>query len=562
MADRDYQQYAVNRTFDYLEQTTGNGVIAAPGGVGKSHIITGITQVALYRRPEAKIQMLVHVKELVSQNLQKLQEAWPQAPVGIYSAGLGHKQINMPITYGGIQSMHKVAEDFGHVDLALIDECHLLNPNSDTMYYEYFETLKKVNPYLRVIGLSATPWRTGQGRIIDGGVFNDIIVDMTGVQPFNWFIDQGYLVKLIPRPTQTVLDTSSVGVSNGEFKPGELQKAVDQKDITYKCLQEVLHYGRDRWAWMVFAAGVEHANHICDMLNLMGIPTTVVTREVEGKERDRRIAAYKRGEYRCIVGNNILTTGFDHPAIDLIAMMRPTMSSSLWVQMLSRGTRPLWAPGNYNLDTREGRLHSISNSRKQNCLVLDFAHNTAQLGPINDPVIPKAKGMGGGDAPVKICETDRLKPGYKGCGAYNHTMNRYCDNCNAEFDFSISIMAKASVQALIAQGVDEFEWFDVQNVYYSEQTGPSGVPYLRVDYWIGPKKKFMDFVHLQQKGYILHQAKQWWLTRSSKPEWGVPPTVKEALKVQPSTFLKQPKKIRVWVNKQSGPPEIVNYEYE
>jgi len=561
MADRDYQQYAVSRTFDYLRQTTRNGVIAAPGGVGKSHIIADITKTALQYRPDARIQMLVHVKELVSQNLSKLQEAWPQAPVGVYSAGLGAKQMNMPITYGGIQSMHKVAAQFGHVDLALIDECHLLNPNSDTMYYEYFETLKKVNPYLRVIGLSATPWRTGQGRITDGGVFSDVIVDMTGVQPFNWFIDQGYLVKLLPRPTQTHLDTSGVGVSNGEYKPGELQKAVDQQDITYKALQEVLHYGRDRWAWMVFAAGVDHANHICDMLNQMGIPTTVVTREVEGKERDRRIEAYKRGEYRCIVGNNILTTGFDHPAIDLIAMMRPTMSSSLWVQMLSRGTRPLWAPGNYDLETRDGRLHSIANSRKQNCLVLDFAHNTAQLGPINDPVIPKAKGMGGGDAPVKICETGRLKEGYVGCGCYNHTMNRVCDQCGAEFDFTINISVNASVQALIAQGVEEFEWFDVQNVYYSEQVGPSGVPYLRVDYWVSRKKKFMDFVHLQQKGYILHQAKQWWLTRSAKPEWGVPPTVKEALK-HTGVLLKQPKKIRVWVNKQDGPPEIVNYEYE
>lgn len=562
MQSRDYQITATNRTFEYLNATTGNGVIAMPTGTGKSHVLANIVQRALHYRPDARIQMLVHVKELISQNLNKLQEAWPNAPIGVYSAGLNQKQLHMPVTYGGIASMRKVVKEFGHVDLALVDECHLINPNADTMYYDYFNELKEANPYLRVIGLTATHWRTGQGKITDSGVFDDMIIDMTGVEAFNWFIDQGYLVPLIPRPTNTVLDMSGVGVNNGDYKPGEMQRAVDQYDITVKALQEVCHYGQNRYAWMVFASGVDHADHVCEILNAMGIPTTVVHRGVPGKERDQRIKDYKAGRYRCIVGNNILTTGFDHPALDLIAMLRPTLSSSLWVQMLGRGTRPMWANnGFYDLTTRDGRLASIASSRKQNCLVLDFAGNTAQLGPINDPVIPKAKGMGGGDAPIKVCEKERLKPGYEPCGAYNHTSVRNCIQCGAEFDFAVKFSTKASVQALIASGVDEFQWFDVQNVYYSKQVGASKIPYLRVDYYISQRKKYSDYIHLEQKGWLLHQAKEWWFARFTHKEWGAPPSVDEALRFCTPKYMKEPKRIRVWVNKQPI-PEIVNYEYE
>jgi DNA repair protein RadD len=563
MASRDYQSFAINRSFDWLANSTSlGGVVAMPTGTGKSHVIAGVAQKAFEIKPNARIQMLVHVKELIKQNLDKLQEAWPQAPVGIYSAGLNQKQFNMPITYGGIASMHKIPEQFGHVDLCLVDEGHLLNPNSDTMYFDYLDALRKVNPYLRVIALTATPWRTGQGKITDGAVFSDTIVDMTGVEPFNWFFEQGYLVKPIPRPTETTLDMSGVGISNGDYKPGEMQKAVDQYDITVRALREACHYGQNRYSWMVFAAGVEHADHVCEILNAMGIPTTVVHRGIEGKERTRRIEAYKRGEYRCIVGNNILTTGFDHPALDMIIVLRPTMSSSLWVQMLGRGTRPLWATGGFfDLNTSEGRLASIANSRKQNCLVLDFAANTAQLGPINDPVIPKAKGMGGGDAPVKICETERLKPGYKGCGAYNHTLVKHCDNCGAEFDFSVKFSAMASVRELVANGVDDFQWFDVQNTFYSKQIGASGLPYLRVDYYVTPKKRYSDYIHLEQKGWLLHQAKEWWYARTKRPDWGVPDKVDGALKAELGKLLKEPKRIRVWVNKEPI-PEVTNYEYE
>jgi DNA repair protein RadD len=562
MARRDYQETAVNRTFDYLNASTGNGVIVMPTGTGKSHVIAGIVERALAVRPNARVQMLTTAQELIEQNLEKLQDAWPAAPVGVFSAGLNRKQDYLPVTFGGIKSMVNAVDRFGPVDLTIIDECHKVSPSDDTMFAQYHNELRKKNPYLRTIGLTATDWRMGMGKIAGpGNFFDDIIINMATTEGFNWFINQGYLVKLLPRPTETQYDLSKVRVSSGEYNQNEMQAVMDDDRKTYAALQETLHWGFNRRKWLVFAAGVKHAETTCAMLNSMGIPTTVVHKGIPKKERRQRILDYKAGKYRCIVNNNILTTGFDDPGIDLIVVLRPSKSSSLWVQMLGRGTRPVYAPG-FDLSTVQGRLLAIANSYKQNCLVLDFVKNTQDLGPINDPRIPKAPMGNGGDMPIKICETKRLKKGYTGCGFYNHPSVRQCDNCDAEFNFSIYIANEASNQALISDGSDrDFQWFNVQNTFYSEQVGASGKPYLRVDYYINAKKKFSDYIHLEQEKWLLHQAKEWWKARATHPpEWGVPPTVKAALPYC-KQYLKQPTKIRVWVNK-SPIPEVVNYEYE
>lgn len=567
MANRDYQDHAINETFRYLNETTGNGIVAMPTGTGKSHVISGITQRALAHNPGRHIQMLTHVKELVEQNAEKLLDAWPSAPLGIFSAGLGRKEI-APIIFGGVKSMLNAVDDMPPVDLAMIDECHLVNPNAETVYQEYRAALIKKNPRVRFIGTTATWWRMGTGSLLDdGGLFNHKIVDMTGVKEYLWFLEQGYLTRLIARPTVTKFDLTGVERgSDGDYRPGQLAQAMDRNEITWQALQELCHWGitQNRRSWLVFSSGVDHADHICQMLNDMGIPTTVVHRNVPKTERKQRLADFKAGKFRCMVNNNILTTGYDNPYIDLMAILRPSMSSSLWVQMLGRGTRPVYAPG-HDLSTAAGRLLAIANGGKPNCMVLDFANNTANLGPINDPRIPTPKGGGAGDMPVKLCETARLKrEGAKGCGCYNHTMNRYCDDCGEEFDFAVKIGYDASVAALIADGSsDQFEWFDVKNIFYSGHTGPSGKPYLRVDYWYTSKKKFTDYVHLEQSGYLLRQAQSWWKTRAKDNivAWGAPPTVALALTKCKPEFLREPKRIYVWVNK-SPIPEITNYEYE
>lgn len=570
MSLRPYQQDAINALFRYFRNSTGNPVVAMPTGTGKSHVIGGFLQQALALYPTTTAMVLTHVKELVKQDFDKLVDAWPEAPAGIYSAGLNQKNGTMPITVGGVASVITWVEDDAftqRIDLLFIDECHLANDNVDSLYARIIAKLKAINPYLKVIGLTATPWRTGQGHLLEGGIFTDMAIDMTGLAAFNWFIAEGYLVKLIPRPTYTQFDLTGVGMTGGDYNQAQASKAVDKYEITLRALQELCYYGQDRHSWLLFASGVDHADHICEMLNAMGIPTTVVHRGIPQKERDQRIRDFKAGKYRAIVNNNILTTGFDHPAIDLIGMLRATMSPGLWVQMLGRGTRPLYDIGNYPpsiLDTIEGRFWAMQNALKQNCLVLDFAGNTGRLGPINDPMIPrKGKGLGG-DAPIKKCETKRLvrhadgtQP--EGCGVWNHASARVCDYCHEHFDFSVKYEETSSNADLIISEPVDLEWIDINNVFYSKHVGPSGTPTLRVDYYSG-KKRYSDFICLEHTTYPGVKAKGWWKARFRGE--GVPPTVDQALPYANSTWLKTPLRIQIWANKPGGKPDILHYEYE
>jgi DNA repair protein RadD len=112
-------------------------------------------------------------------------------------------------------------------------------------------------------------------------------------------------------------------------------------------------YGHDRRSWLLFCAGVDHACHASEAVRARGVSCATIFGHTPKAERDRIIAAFKRGEVRALASMGVLTTGFDAPAVDLIAMLRPTKSTGLYVQMAGRGTR--LAPG------------------KDNCLVLDFA---------------------------------------------------------------------------------------------------------------------------------------------------------------------------------------------
>lgn len=523
MQIRYYQQEAIDSIYQYFKVKTGNPVLALPTGTGKSVVVAEFIRSAVEKYPNQKIILATHVREIISQNHEKLLALWPTAPAGIYSASVGRREI-APITFVGIQTVAKRAADFARVDLLLIDECHLVGTGQNTQYLQFIEDLKKVNPYLKVIGLTATPYRLGMGMITDGGIFTDICYDLTERQTFNRLIAEGFISPLICRKTVTELDVSTVHKQGGEYMQKELQAAVDKAPITAAALDEALRLGQDRHSWLVFAAGIGHANNIAEMLNMMGIPAAVVSGDMPKQDRERVLRDFKAGIYRAVVNNNVLTTGFDFPGIDMIVMLRPTSSPGLWVQMLGRGTRP--CPG------------------KENCLVLDFAGNTRRLGPINDPVIPKKKGAGGGGtAPVRICPN---------CNSYSHASARHCEDCGYEFPTVIKIVATASLAQVIADDLPQIVSFDVTGVYYQEHSKPGKPTSLRVTYQCG-LRRFDQWICFEHSGYASHRAKLWWDERAKSP---APSTVAEA--IARIAEVKQPIRIRVWINTKH--PEVLGYE--
>jgi DNA repair protein RadD len=516
---RYYQTEAVDALFSYFEGKDGNPVIAMPTGTGKSLVIALFIKAALSAYRQQRILVLTHVKELIEQNCRKLFELWPTAPAGIYSAGLDRREV-CDVTFAGIASVAKKPELFGRVDLVLVDECHLVSAKEDTNYRHFIKLLKADNPLLKVVGLSATPFRLGQGRITDGGLFTDVAYDLTGVEPWNRLVAEGYLAPLFPKRTGTGFDLSEVSIQRGDYNLRELNLAVDREEVTRQALAEMVECSEGRDHWLIFAAGVEHSDHVATMLTEeFDVPAVSIHSKLGDSVRDHRITEFKAGRVRAAVNNNVLTTGFDFPAIDLIGMLRPTTSPGLWVQMLGRGSRP--APG------------------KTDCLVMDFAGNTKRLGPINDPTIPKARGKGPkGEAPVKICPV---------CDCYNHTRATHCIACGAEFTAKTNLTAVADTRALVVGDLPEVDSFEVTAVHYAVHTKAGSPPSLKVTYLCG-LRRFNEWVCLEHVHAPLarHKARQWWRERTGNAE--PPDTVAEAM--QHLTTLAKPAEIRVWHNRK------------
>jgi len=379
---RDYQKRAIDSLYQWFRSNpAGHPILELPTGAGKSHIVAHLCRDIMAENPVARVLMLTHQRELIEQNAGKLRDAWPNAPMGIFSAGLGRKDIDA-ITFAGIQSIYRHADRVGHVHLVIIDECHAVSNANTGRYRELLNALTEINPALRVVGLTATPYRLGQGYLTEGNdaLFSDIISPVSVSE----LIAKGYLSPLQSKlPPGGRIDVSGVRRVAGEYNQKDLEAAVRLSE--QEAVSAIIDYGKDRRAWLIFCTGVDHSEAVAEALNAEGIPAASITQKTPRKERDQRLADFKAGRLRALTNANVLTTGFDHPGIDLLAFLRPTLSPGLYMQMAGRGMRI--SPG------------------KENCLVLDFAGNILAHGPVTNvrpPRSPSSKAEPG-DVPVKAC---------------------------------------------------------------------------------------------------------------------------------------------------------------
>lgn len=524
---RWYQSEACQALVDYYSKTPSvddagnirrrNPLVLLPTGTGKSLVIAAWCDYIIKNYPHMRMLMLTHTKELIKQNADELQDYWTHAPLGIVSAGLKRSQYGYPITFAGIGSVHNHVGKLGKIDFVIVDEAHMISPKGETRYQALLASLYAINPYMTVIGLTATGYRLGIGDLTANGIFTDIAYDACSFEKFNALVNDGYLSPLVTRMTETKLDTSGVKVQGGEFNMAELQNAVDKKDVTIAAMRELIWLGQDRHSWLIFSAGVEHAEHIVAILQGFNVPAAAVHGNMPDTQRDEYIRAFKNYELRALVNNNLLTTGFNHPGVDLIGMLRPTKSTSLWVQMLGRGTRPSPQTG------------------KVNCLCLDYAGNTESLGPINDPVKPKRKAKGSGEAPVWCCSQ---------CSYYNHARAPFCIACGAMHDISSNRHRdNASNAEVMRSDTKVIETFNVNRVLYYPFEKDGRAPSMRVDYVCGVKS-FKEWVNFENPRSSYFVAK-WWYERSAE---NVPATTNEALQYAREGQLKEPVRIRVCTN--------------
>jgi DNA repair protein RadD len=365
---RPYQRDAINATLDYWAEGGGNPLVVMATGTGKSVVIATAVRELLESFPDMRVIMLTHVKELVAQNAKAMLAAWPQAPIGINSAGLGRRDKRSQVLFASIQSVHKEsAATLGKRDLILVDEAHLIPRAGSGMYLSFIERMREDVPDLRVAGYTATPYRLGSGRLDMGEdrIFDKIVYDY-GIGEG---IRDGYLSPLVSKATATALDLSGVKRAGGEFVAASLEAAIDQDWITESAVDEMVAFGENRRSWLAFAAGVDHAFHLRDAIRRRGISCETVTGETPNGERDRIIRDFKEGRTRCLTNVGVLTTGFDAPSVDLVAMLRPDAFDGL----VYPDGREIDAPR-----PRQGTTHLFSTSRATCAAMVRLMRSTSQ----------------------------------------------------------------------------------------------------------------------------------------------------------------------------------------
>ncbi|MGR3593075.1 MAG: DEAD/DEAH box helicase [Limimaricola soesokkakensis] len=491
---RPYQQTAIASIYGYFQSSTGNPLVVIPTAGGKSLVMAAFIEGVLKAWPDQRVLIVTHVRELIAQNHAEMLDLWPEAPAGIYSAGLGKREAQARILFAGIQSVHRRAREIGHTDLVLIDEAHLIPGKSSTMYRRFLREMMAINPALKVIGLTATPFRLDSGMLHEGdaALFTDIAYEA----PVRDLIDQGYLSPLVSKQPATRLDVSGVGTRGGDFIARDLAAAVDKEATTRAAVAEIIMYGKDRKSWLAFCSGVEHARHVAEEFQRQGISCGTIFGDTPKEERDSIIAAFKRGEIRALASMGVLTTGFNAPAVDLIALLRPTKSAGLYVQMVGRGTRLA--------------------SGKENCLVLDFAGNVRRHGPI-DLVRPKRPGeSGGGEAPTKLCPM---------CESIVALSATECPDCGYEFPVrEVKIAPTAATLPVLSPKAPQ--WLQVSGVFYSRYDKRGGRPSLKVTYSCG-LATYSEWICFEHEGYARQKAADWWRKRA--PGLPVPLSVDEAI---------------------------------
>lgn len=492
---RPYQTEAVQAIYDYFANQAGNPLIVLPTGAGKSLTLAAFIKGAIEAYPATRIIVLTHVKELIEQDASAIIRYWPEAPIGIWSAGVGSKQ-KAQITVAGIQSIHNLPVKFAGTDLVIIDEAHLVSKKADTMYGRFLAGLRKHNPALKVIGLTATHYRMDSGLLTDGD--ERIFTDVAYEAHVGDLIKDGYLCPLVAKNGATKADLSGVHTRGGEFVASELQHAMDKASLIEGALDEVAKYAHDRQHVLGFCSGVEHAAHCAERANARGWAADFVTGDMNATERDAKINAFKAGRLRFLFNAMLLTTGFDYPSIDCIVMLRPTKSTGLYVQIMGRGLR--------------------KDGKKENTLVLDFAGNVERHGPI-DQIRVKKKGAKGEDsvsvAPVKECPS---------CHELLHTAVMLCPQCGHVWESKAAHGTEAA-DAVIVAALEKPRVYLVDRVEYQKHQKAGKPPSLKVTYWCGPST-FDEWVPVEdERSYIKKHAVQWFWTRGLM----CPKTVDESL---------------------------------
>lgn len=533
---REYQRDAVNSLFNYFAEHDGNPILSLPTAAGKSIIQAAFIQETLTRWPSERFLLVSHVKEILTQDADKIQNLMPDVTVGIYSAGLGRKETGYQVTIAGIQSVFKCAHEMGDTSIVIVDECHLCSKTKNSMYHKFFDALHKICPSVKIIGLSATPYRLDSGPLIKGNnrIFTDIAYSIT----IKKLIELSFLSPLVTAPTQSRANVSNVKKRGGEYISGDLEKVMNQDNITEAALKEIDVLCADRKSWLVFCVGVDHARDVAQALRMHGHVAEIVIGDTPKDVRAQRLDDFKAGKIRALVSVGVLTTGFDAPCADALICLRPTLSPGLWVQMVGRVTR----------------LHP----GKENGLVLDFTDNLRVHGPVD---LIDIDGDGNvKTSPYHVCpECGKLiEPRVKTCEC-GYSFERECHKCHGLFDRDLKVCPNCgafvpftprkvehntqAANGQVLSDAGDTMIVDVESIYIQRHKKENKPDSVKVTYYdeYSIYKTYSEWLCFDHGGYASKKAAQRWVRLEGQVP--TPTSTNEALKRQ--NELKAPEQIRI-----------------
>ncbi len=525
---RYYQQDAVNAVYGYFQHNASkNPCVVLPTGAGKTHVIVKLCQDV--NAWGGRVLVLAHVKELLEQAASKLSAE--NLDVGIYSASLNKRDKATGVVVAGVQSIYKRGYELtgtSPFNLVIVDECHRIPLDGDGMYRQLLGDLKTTNPKIRIVGLTATPYRTGDGYVCSPSHFlNEICYEVSVKE----LIDGGFLCPLSSKRSILEVSMDGVRISGGDYVQADMENRFAGDDNVRAAVQEIAKLTSDRKKVLIFCCGIQHAIKVGFYLDELGCKARIVTSQ--HGERTSAVDDFKSGGCKYLANVNCLTEGFDSPNIDCVVLLRSTMSPGLYYQMVGRGLR-------------------LSES-KSDCLILDYGGNIKQHGTI-DCLVVKDKSSGsdiGGEAPVKPCP---------GCNEMIHAGLMTCSDCGYEFPkpppkHEPVASADAPLQEI---AVEEFDVTDVTYNVHIKRGQPDAPRSMRVSYWNGASTICDEWICVEHTGFAFDKASSWWKARSNSD---MPKSAEDAVELANSGAIAKTTRIRVRSKTGERFKTVIGYEY-
>jgi DNA repair protein RadD len=530
LTPRYYQRNAFNDFCNYIPENPGkHPLIVMPTGSGKSLVQAMIVEWMLSFE-NTRILLLTHRQELIKQNYIEIVDNLDDQllDIGIYSAGLGIRNTKNRILLAGIQSVHKKAWELGWFDVILIDEAHRIPHDNIGTYRKFLIDMVTINPNIVIGGLSATPYRMKKGLLCEGKdkLFDDIchnttIPELINPNHFKNSDHKQYLCEIISKNAANRADLSQVHVHGGEYVQGEMERAFQKDDLVCKAVKEISEYTVDRKKVLIFTAGINHCEEVCEKLNALGLYARFIHSQQSSEINEKNLKDHKDKVYKYLVNVDILTEGYNDKEIDCICMLRGTKSPGLYSQIAGRGLRMF--------------------TGKINCLFLDFGGNILLHGPIDKIEIRKAKDgkREVQTAPQKECPN---------CHGVLHLAVVICPDCGYVFPQKEKHDETASDADILSKWKKPEE-IEITKVYYSRHEKLGKPDSLKVEYFVSLYESYNTWVCVQHQGFAKKKADQWIKNVTDKKI----NSVDEALSA--CDYFRKP--LKIIVNKNGKYPEII-----